>query len=127
LFLGYEWLRFHNPSVDWQSGDLKFDRCPKACRLTFNLSKPEEEEDPDVVETFPTGEVEEGDRVFAFDFFEYRARGGQHIRAHTTTTQQLAEEATKEMATKSFEELVPPHHHKFQDIFSKESFDELPQ
>ena len=31
LFLGHEWLRFHNPTVDWQAGTLKFNHCPKAC------------------------------------------------------------------------------------------------
>jgi hypothetical protein len=43
---------------------------------------------------FPDGVVEEGERVFAFDLYGYRT-GGQHIRAHTTTSQQLAEEASK--------------------------------
>lgn len=57
----------------------------------------------------------------------YRAHGGHHIRAHTTTAQQLAERAQKEAPPKSFDDLVPSHYHEFRDVFSKESFDELPE
>ena len=127
LFLGHEWLSFHNPIVNWQEGTLKFGRCPKACRLSLHLSEPEVEDNPEKVETFLKGEIEDGDQVFAFDLFQYRTEGGQHIQAHTTMSQQLAEEALKSSEPKSFEEIVPPSYHEFQDIFSKESFDELPE
>ena len=30
LFLGMDWLKDHNPSVDWTQGKLSFDRCPDA-------------------------------------------------------------------------------------------------
>ena len=28
LILGYTWLQKHNPSIDWQTGVIKFTRCP---------------------------------------------------------------------------------------------------
>ena len=31
LFLGHDWLKFHNPSIDWQMGLLQFNRCPTSC------------------------------------------------------------------------------------------------
>ena len=31
LFIGYEWLRFHNPNIDWERGNLVLNRCPEAC------------------------------------------------------------------------------------------------
>ena len=127
VFLGHEWLHFHNLSVDWQLGELKFNYCPKACQLSLLLSEPEEEDKPGEVETFPTGEVEDGDRIFAFDMFGYWVTGGHHLRAHTTTAQQLTEKALKPSGTKSFEETIPPHYHQFHDIFNKESFDQLPE
>ena len=65
--------------------------------------------------------------MFAFDLFGYQAEGGQHVRAHTTAAQQLAEEVFKSLKPKSFEDSVPACYHEFQDIFSKESFDELPE
>jgi Retroviral aspartyl protease len=27
LFLGYDWIRSHNPSINWQTGSIDFDRC----------------------------------------------------------------------------------------------------
>jgi len=126
LFLGHEWLRHHNPSIDWQSGSLKFNCCPVQCRQLHLPSEPEDEEEPaQDVEGFPTGEVVEGDRIFAFDFYGYRMADEHHVRAHTTMAQQLAEDALKEKGVKSFEEQVPSCYHDFANIFSKESFDSL--
>ena len=31
VFLGYSWLKHHNPSIDWLTGDVLFDRCPDSC------------------------------------------------------------------------------------------------
>ena len=31
IILGLPWLRQHNPSIDWTTGDVKMDRCPKSC------------------------------------------------------------------------------------------------
>jgi hypothetical protein len=31
LIIGYTWLREHNPSVDWKTGKLTFNRCPPEC------------------------------------------------------------------------------------------------
>ena len=110
LFLGHEWLRYHNPTIDWEGSTLKFDCCPRQCRQLFWMLEPEDEEDPEVVEGFPEGIVEEGEHVFAFDFYSYRMGKGEDIRAHTATSQQLAEEALKAKPEQSFEEMVPPHY-----------------
>jgi hypothetical protein len=32
LFLGYDWIRSHNPLINWQTGSIDFDRYP----LKFN-------------------------------------------------------------------------------------------
>ena len=37
LFLGLDWLRNHNPSIDWAECRLSFDRCPDACGYTATL------------------------------------------------------------------------------------------
>ena len=31
VFLGFDWLKRHNPSVDWREGLVEFDRCPSRC------------------------------------------------------------------------------------------------
>jgi predicted aspartyl protease len=32
IIVGYNWLHLHNPSVDWKTGTLKFNRCPEHLR-----------------------------------------------------------------------------------------------
>lgn len=31
LFIGHEWLRFHNPSIDWETSTIVLDGCPELC------------------------------------------------------------------------------------------------
>jgi hypothetical protein len=31
IILGFQWLRHHNPSIDWLRNKLLFDRCPHTC------------------------------------------------------------------------------------------------
>ena len=31
LFLGYNWLKIHNPSIDWVNAILSFDHCSETC------------------------------------------------------------------------------------------------
>ena len=31
VILGIDWLRRHNPSIDWTEGTLALDRCPEGC------------------------------------------------------------------------------------------------
>ena len=52
--------------------------------------------------------------------------GHRTIKASTTISQQLAEKANESVQEKAFEDLVPESYHDFKDVFSKESFDQLP-
>lgn len=52
LFLGHDWLRYHNPEINWETKILKFTRCPGACRKEEIGEELEEEE---------LTELEEGD------------------------------------------------------------------
>ena len=31
IFLGHDWLKRHNLTIDWSTGALMFDRCPESC------------------------------------------------------------------------------------------------
>lgn len=44
IFLGLDWLRFHNPSVDWTESTIIFDQCPNHCGYIPWWSSPEEGE-----------------------------------------------------------------------------------
>jgi len=28
MFIGHEWLKLHNPSIDWKKAEIRFDGCP---------------------------------------------------------------------------------------------------
>jgi hypothetical protein len=136
--IGHTWLHRHNPEIDWQTGDIQFTRCPPNCRVQVAkaksdrrkrtrmmgrlplLSEDENSEAEDVPET--NSEMEEGDRVFVAFLHP------QHtVNATQTVSQKLAERSMKpDWDKRSFEEIVPPQYHPYKSVFSKESFDELP-
>jgi hypothetical protein len=31
VYLGLEWLKWHNPFVNWRTGHMRFNNCPKEC------------------------------------------------------------------------------------------------
>ena len=44
VFIGHEWLKKHNPSIDWAKSEVKFNRCPIECTPLIGVSNPEDEE-----------------------------------------------------------------------------------
>ena len=51
----------------------------------------------------------------------------ERIHAMTTISMRLAEEAKGDTPTPKLEEVLPKLYLDFQDVFSKESFNELPE
>ena len=149
--IGHTWLFDHNPDINWRSGEIKLSRCPPNCKA--EASKREQmdhfcskrkkigrilplpviqEEDGQVDEpqvepsSNEQSEVEEGDRLFVCILRPVPST----INATQTVSQKLAEKHSKaskpNWEKKSFEEIVPPQYHEYKSVFSKESFDELP-
>ncbi|VDC04529.1 unnamed protein product [Peniophora sp. CBMAI 1063] len=126
LFIGYDWLEFHNPSVDWRHHTLEFSRCPSSCGTLH------EEEDINVWEDEG---LEEGDHIFALDIAAYSSvweeelafRNAIHIRAFQTKASEIAKQEAKRQKDQTFAERVPSPYHDFKDVFSKEHFDKLPE
>src|SRR5215469_13912266 len=67
-------------------------------------------------------DLEPGNRLFATTL----SPPPETIRASQTMSQKLAEAATMDAPARGFEEIVPPYLHDLQEVFAKESFDELP-
>jgi hypothetical protein len=42
MFLGYDWIHIYNPSIDWHSRAINFDRCPPKfnCKNSSNSMTP---------------------------------------------------------------------------------------
>ena len=96
LFLGHDWLKRHNPSIDWATGTLDFDRCPDVCG-----HKPKGEDDDE-------HQIEEGDRVLMIDFS--KISDGQRTRAQSTDTSgdKFVSEFPDVFSAKEFDQL-PAH------------------
>ena len=50
LFLGYNWLQKHNPSIDWKDSSISLQNYRQWCRKIYIPKEPEEVEDKDVEE-----------------------------------------------------------------------------
>ena len=35
LILGHDWLKKHNPNIDWTTGEVKLSRCPPRVQVTY--------------------------------------------------------------------------------------------
>lgn len=136
--IGHTWLWLHNPDVNWKTGEVQFLRCPPECHMEVKRARRKRqriaavsrrqlpqfhEEGADLFEACESSEVDPEDRVFV----SYLHPQQQAINATSTVSQKLAEESHQHDAPKrSFEEIVPKQYHSFKGVFSKESFDRLP-
>jgi len=122
IFLGHEWLQYHNLSIDWKQKHLYFDRCPKHCnaRLYNDDDKPEDEPEPEGNSNDEI--IEEGKRLLMVDMSQ-----ALEVRAHYTPLQEMAvEEEKKKKREKTVKEDLPKYLQDYRDVFDKKEFDELP-
>ncbi len=113
VYLGHDWLKRHNPSVNWRMQLIIFGQCQCAGNR-FDLP----DTDPD---NRWDEELEDGDTILTVCMEEELIIRAMH---HAN---ELAATANAEKPKKTFEELVPDHYQSFRDLFSKENFDELPE
>ncbi len=95
IYLGHDWLKHHNPSVNWEHGTIIFSCCDcmgERCVL------PDDRWDE---------ELEEGDTILAVRMEEELfIRTIHHANDLAAATQ-------AEKPKKMFEEMVPEHYHSF--------------
>jgi len=144
MIIGHTWLHHHNPEVDWKTGNVTLTRCPTDCRVHIRkirsverkklyrhrarsredaavpspppVTPPVDDEDPI---------LQKGDMIFGL-YFPDDANHEEIVRATSTPSQRLAEAAKEDGPPKTFEELVPEEFRDFEDVFSKDAFDKLP-
>ena len=147
LILGHSWLQKHNPEIDWVTGEVKMSRCPPQCcsgcrdearveRITQkaeirwteavsdgpvpDLHTNSEEEEPKEAEE----PIELGDCIFAIGLVPAPVE----IRATSSVSQCLAKEFKhNSKASAPSRRSVPEYLKEFDSVFSKESFDALPE
>ena len=124
ILLGTDWLKAHNPNIDWGTNKLHFDHCPPQCH-------PIETQNPTIMQMLPVDEWETQND----DYLDYTAHGidaSQCIMAYkeqyfeliiqkTTVSTTLAKSEHK--ATKD----IPLEFHKYKKVFSDEESQRLPK
>jgi len=81
ILLGMDWLRAHNPSIDWGAKTIKFDRCPPHCHPSNVEALDRRNQDPALQQLLPQDQWEAQDD----DILDITSHGLdvlQHIRAH---------------------------------------------
>ncbi|SJL04343.1 uncharacterized protein ARMOST_07709 [Armillaria ostoyae] len=113
LYLGHDWLKRHNPVINWETGVVIFRRC-QCVKNPFPLPDADPDDRWDE-------ELEDGDVILAVNMEEELVIRAVH---HAND---LAAAAHADKPQKTFEEMVPSDYCSFRDLFSKENFDELPE
>jgi hypothetical protein len=111
LFIGHEWLKKHNPNIDWRTSTLTFNRCPKECDYITTLDNLEGDHDHEQVPDEPKVCLEKGERLFAFDTNSYSI--------NRVSMDNGREQLNLNQADPVFEERVPAHYHEYRDVFDK--------
>ena len=147
VILGTDWLRFHNPEVDWAKDQFALNRCPPSCRTTQTtpviqsvktprtlairrMDFPTMEEEPDFAAQgalifVSTEEKDNPLRDMIFDpavrmaFMSYRVR-----IAKTTMATKLA---AKDGAPRPITEIIPSQFMRYRKVFDEISAQRLPR
>src|SRR5277367_249793 len=144
LILGHSWLRKHNPEINWTTGEVKMSRCPPQCcagcrdearqerisnkarirRQESCSSGPVPEFHHDAEDSDDYGDfIDQDDRIFATGIFPPRPQ--EDIRASSTISPCLAE--AFKVNSETTIPFIPDYLQELKDIFSKKSFDVLPE
>jgi len=149
LILDYNWLKDHNPKIDWEKGEVEMTRYPLRCEGGRVLQKEqthqkrtelralrscrdgptpllqeesESEEEPPQTH-YPSWEL--GDRLFLMCLFPEPDQ--VELQAMATTSQHLTEGARCSAEAQAATTLLPAYVVEFQSVFAKEDFDILPE
>ena len=104
VFLGFDWLEYHNPEIDWAKRTLRFTRCN-------------------------CGELklEDGDKVLALDSDYIRKQFSEYEHIRATKATDLAIAQGKSTKAKSMQEVVPEEYWEYKGVFEEAEFDQLPE
>jgi len=147
LILGYDWLKDHNPKIDWKKGEVEMTHCPLCCEGGRTLQKeqtrqkrielralrscrdrptPLLQEELELEEKPPqTYHLSWELRDQLFLIYLLPEPDQVDLRATTTTSQHLAEGARCSMETQATATLLPAYVAEFRSVFAKEDFDIL--
>jgi len=129
VYIGHDWLKQHNPMVNWINSRILMNRCPHTCHFVSDIDIDQDEptidtnndeEDPLV--------LEEGDCLFIFDidgYLEQESNPPQKI--NRTNYDYVLKYDPQRTESKEWTDIVPSQYHNYEDIFTRKYFDKLPE
>lgn len=136
LIIGLDWLRTHNPDINWETGLLKLSRCTDRCRAaTKTILKKE----PEVLLTRKqkrqarpkgkvVGKVMDRDEEFKEEMEGWNeTTDAEFLRAGTTWTRKQEDQSLGKTNKVTVEDYVPEQYCEFLDVFSEEKSHRLPE
>jgi hypothetical protein len=132
IFLSFEWLKNHNPSIDWTKSRLIMDRCPHTCRYITRVNELEEETEESLEQEETNDEktisFDKGDRLYIFDIDGYLdSQPAESFYLNRTNYDYVRQYNPEYGKSKDWKNIVPPQYHSYEDIFTKKDFDKLPE
>lgn len=132
LIMGFDWLRKHNPLVDWRTGQIVFNRCPSSCHYDAAPQTPPTSATPD-----PNPSLEEGDRLWVTKIYPTpppSPPSARHISVATHTSWRSEFQAALQPPPAHIATLDQPaptpvpeyYYREFASVFEKSEFDRLP-
>jgi len=111
LFLGYNWLQKHNPTINWKDSSISLQNCQQWCRKIYAMREPEEEIEEEIEEDV----IEDREKVLFVNLEEEAWRREElNIRSRSKDPEEA-------------EENIPKEYKDFNDrVFSKTIFEKLP-
>lgn len=102
IFLGYDWLREHKPTVDYWKATIWFENCPRKYRSEFGKVR-------EWLEAGSSGPDNE-----------------DYLRMFATHVKQVAMKEGVKKCTLTFEDVVPEKYWKYCKVFDTDEFNVLP-
>lgn len=108
MILGLDWLKEHDPTINWRTGNVSFDNCPETCRILKSLP----------------ADISLGDEWYCCNTTWYYINEVDWIADPEWDSISKEELPIYDEEDPKF--LLPKEYHDWLDVFSKDSFDELP-
>ncbi|HVW99810.1 MAG TPA: reverse transcriptase domain-containing protein, partial [Candidatus Babeliaceae bacterium] len=129
IIIGHSWLVKHNPSIDWRTSDITFNRCPPECGqlpLTPDDIPQPEEEKKFIWHTYFSNLPMKFKNPTLGIWEDVEKIPELRIYATTNIATEIEIENLKRQEPKTFETAVPPQYQMYRKVFEEAGFQQLP-
>ena len=123
ILLGMSFLKQHNPTINWQKGELSFDNCPKTCVIEHSPIQDEDlndEEIPQTDEMNHYGQLND-DAWDSEEHFTYFLNHSDD--PHAVYLRGLSKDTEEK---ENWQNLVPKYYHEYGLVFLQKASERIP-